>query len=399
VLAEGSLQPLLSLAKRENGDLESQRYAIFALTNLAASRINHAQLLPTGMLAVMANLMEDDDMEIRNSAILAMGNFASNPENHEGLAEIDCVQTLVELTATHNPLTQLRAVATLRGLSTNEALRAEIVRRGGLQPLLWLTQSQDVEIQMEVLACLCNLSLSGCIGDNPIKFLEACDIRTLVSYLCSADSTYRLFGALALGNIASKLDLQKPMVDGGAMSPLISVAQYVDLETQRCIAYALCNLGADPKRRKNIVNEGGLPPIISMACSTDAKDALAGIATLRGFAADPESRRHILTSGALEALTLGVKNEDNVEVAQEVACAFCSLSLNEENKVDMVSPAHVHVIKDLVSLATRPDAKTARHAFSALANLAENHKTHTALLGHWVMEACVQAIQVGPLAV
>jgi hypothetical protein len=46
------------------------------------------------------------------------------------------------------------------------------------------------------------------------------------------------------------------VVEGGALSPLISIANYVDLETQRCIAYALCNLGSDIKRRKAIVQVG-----------------------------------------------------------------------------------------------------------------------------------------------
>ena len=61
---------------------------------------------------------------------------------------------------------------------------------------------------LEVLATLCNLSLCGCIGENPLQFLKAMQIESLVSFLCSADTTYRLFGAVTLGNIASDLGLQ-----------------------------------------------------------------------------------------------------------------------------------------------------------------------------------------------
>ena len=49
--------------------------------------------------------------------------------------------------------------------------------------------------------------------------------------------------------------------------PLVTVGNAADLETQRCIAYALCNLSVDEARRPTIVDEGGLPPIISLACS------------------------------------------------------------------------------------------------------------------------------------
>ena len=61
---------------------------------------------------------------------------------------------------------------------------------------------------METLAALCNLSLCGCIGDSPLSFLNAVDMASLVAFLCSADSTYRLFGAVTIGNIASNLHLQ-----------------------------------------------------------------------------------------------------------------------------------------------------------------------------------------------
>ena len=82
-------------------------------------------------------------------------------------------------------------------------------------------------------------------------------MQSLVAFLCSADSTYRLFGAVTIGNIASNLHLQDSVVGSGALGPLVSVANQADLETQRCIAYALCNLASDPARRIDIVREGG----------------------------------------------------------------------------------------------------------------------------------------------
>src|SRR6185312_16887252 len=97
------------------------------------------------------------------------------------------------------------------------------------------------------------------IGDNPLSFLDACDIKSLISYLCSADATFRLFGAVAIGNIASSIALQDQVVEGGALAPLVTISNQADLETQRCIAYAICNLAADPRRRRDIVREGGLP--------------------------------------------------------------------------------------------------------------------------------------------
>ncbi|CAN0584418.1 unnamed protein product, partial [Ectocarpus sp. 12 AP-2014] len=223
----------------------------------------------------------------------------------------------------------------LRGLSVDEELRTQIVARGGLVPLLRLSSSDDVEIQMEVLAALCNLSLSGCIGQDPARFLKAVDVGNLVSFLCSADVTYRLFGAVTLGNIASDVNLQAPIVRGGALTPLITIANAADLETQRCIAYSLCNLSANPARRGAIISEGGLPSLISLACSDHPVDQRAALATLRAISADPDHRRAVVEAGALEAFCLGARCEDDVEVRREAARLLFALSLNELNKLDV----------------------------------------------------------------
>jgi len=233
---------------------------------------------------------------------------------------------------------------------------------------------------MEVLSALCNLSLCGCIGDNPLSFLENVDVSNLVSFLCSADTTYRLFGAVTIGNIASNMALQKPLTKSGALQPLITVANAADLETQRCIAYSLVNLCADESNRENIVNEGGLPPIISLACSEDYNDKKAGLATIRGLSASPEARRAIIISGALEALSLGSHCEGDVVCRRESATAICALSLNEENKVDM---ANSSILADIVMLAQSGDVTCSRQAIGAIANLTENEDTHIKLLGEW----------------
>lgn len=174
------------------------------------------------------------------------------------------------------------------------------------RPCVCTTEKHETHTR-QVLAALCNLSLSGCIGQDPARFLKAVDVGNLVSFLCSADVTYRLFGAVTLGNIASDVNLQAPIVRGGALTPLITIANAADLETQRCIAYSLCNLSANPARRGAIISEGGLPSLISLACSDHPVDQRAALATLRAIAADPDHRRAVVEAGALEAFSLGAR--------------------------------------------------------------------------------------------
>lgn len=372
ILQSGALVPLVSLARRDNGDLESQRYGLFALSNVAATRANHEQLVTSANLVqLLAALLEDADAQIRHGACLAIANLAANSTNHEELLKHGVLGPLIDFVASDDPASQLRGVQGLRGLSTDADLREEIVKRGALEPLLRLVGSHDVEVQMEVLATLCNLSLSGCIGQHTSQFLKACDVETLVGFLCSADATYRLFAAVTLGNVAA----DQAQVVEGALAPLVTVGNSADLETQRCIAYALCNLAVDPSRRAAIVTEGGLPPIISLACSEDAADVKAAVSTLRGLASATEVRRDIVSAGALEALGLAADLED-IEIRREVAAALNSLSLNDENKLDIGSS-----LTPLVVLAREQnDLLVLQQVCGALANLAEDKRTHSQIL-------------------
>lgn len=380
ILQSGALQPLVSLARRDNGDLESQRYAVFAMCNVAATRANHVQLLNAHLIELLAALLEDADSQIRNGACFAIANFASNSANHEELLAHGVLAPLVAFTASQDPAAQLRGVQALRGLSTDANMREEIIRRGVLDPLLQLTASGDVEIQIEVLATLCNLSLSGCISKHPEKFLRACDLDTLIAFLCSADTTYRLFAAVTLGNVAADDSLQSSLAP--ALAPLVTIGNSADLETQRCIAYALCNLAVDPSRRATVVAEGGLPPIISLACAEDAADVLAAVTTIRGLATAPEARRAIVLAGALEALAIASRTIDDHNVKREAAAAMNCLALNEDNKLDIASSTDSlgHLVALGYTQDEEVDPATLRQGCGALANLTENIDTHEHVL-------------------
>jgi hypothetical protein len=77
-----------------------------------------------------------------------------------------------------------------------------------------------------------------------------------VSFLCSPDRIFRLFGATALGNSATSEALQVKIQRAGALEVLMQVGNSVDLECQRCVAYALGNMASNYSLRARIVNGG-----------------------------------------------------------------------------------------------------------------------------------------------
>ena len=76
IMQEGALPALLSLARYDNGDLESQRYAALALTNLTATKASHLMMADNGTVSLMNMLLDHQDIEIRNTAAYAIANFA-----------------------------------------------------------------------------------------------------------------------------------------------------------------------------------------------------------------------------------------------------------------------------------------------------------------------------------
>ncbi len=417
ILSEGALQPLLSLAHQENGDLESQRYAVFAITNISAAKETHSIIIDASIMNLIMTLLDADDLEVRNSVYICLANLASSPDNRAAL--LDGSGILSHLIAVVDDSEDdcgalLYVVSALRGLAIDESIGHDLVKQGALPSLLRLAQSSDIHIQSEVLGCLCNLSLSGCIGDDPTAFLQAINTQNLITFLCSADVTCQLFGAVTLGNIASEQALQEPLISGGVLDPLVTVAQSTDLETQRCAAYALCNLAVGVQYRKAIVNAGGLLSIVFLACSNDSKDQFAGISTLRAISADPCSRRAVVEAGALKALiTAGGPfqttqiGEEEVKTAEtnensafarlasrEAMHSMCTLSLNELNKIQVVVEALPRLVNEILQ-ESRQDEECRLYALGTLANLSENEKMHVELLRAGVAQAVISTVSSG----
>ena len=208
------------------------------------------------------NYLSSSNIDIRTNALLCISNFASNNETHSTLEKIPAlVAELIKNLECNNRLAQLRAVTALHGLSTDPSYRERIISGGGVESLLSFVHLDDTELKMKVLSTLCNLSLGGFMGTKADTILKKVDMPSLLSFLCDSDSTHRIFGAMAIGNIASHLDLQVPVLDSGTLQPLIliglSAENANDVESQRCIAHAICILSAEVHNRMTIIRKGG----------------------------------------------------------------------------------------------------------------------------------------------
>jgi hypothetical protein len=334
------------------------------------------------------NHVKSSDLDLRTNALLCIANLSSNKANHSVLEQCCKINELIENLECHDGIVQLHAITSLRGLSTDISLRKQIITAGGTEVLLSLVRSEDESLKLELLSTLCNLSLGGCMGDRANAVLQKIDMPSLIAFMCNNDSaTHRMFGAVAIGNIASHIDLQAPVFESGALKPLIELSDNDTAcdESQRCMAYAICNLSAELPHRLSIITRGGLPSIMFLCHTGDISDMLAALSTIRGLAASADARRLIFEEGVTHVLSLAMKS-GNLQCKREAASILVNLSLNEENKFDI---AHSNEIKDLVSLLDETDVACVSQTCRAMGNISEVVELHVEMLDLLTMERLV----------
>jgi len=372
LVEEGAIDPLFFIVSQGDGeDEESSRYAFSALSNISSHKTHQSVLLRCDIVQQSLLFLESHDRDLVSSAALCLSNLASNPESHETLKQFNALEKMEPFLNQGRRQLQIRAVSFVRGLSTSTVMRSYLVQPNMSKTLLKLATWEDVEVQREVLAALCNLSLTGNIGDAPDSFLEEIQMRNLLSFLCSKDDVYRLFGAVVIGNIASEKRLQDAVVDGGAISPLIHTANVADLESQRCIAYTISNLCSDPINRAKICREGGILPVISLAWSNDSDDMFAALSTLRALSSCDDIRRFIVECGVLEpVMTICTGHlKGDTRCIMEACQALCWLSLDDGNKMSIVQHK---TFPSMMLVALSRDASIACTVLRTLSNCSEN---------------------------
>ena len=378
IIEDGGLVPLSAIAKDCSLEYShSQENAFIALTNISTYSDQHEKLLEMSVLDLAVKFLNDKHTKLRSCALHFISNFASNISNHHIMQEYECMNLILPFITNEDTMVKLKAVASIRGFSTSKLMRDQMYKINIIDKLLSLATIDNIDIQIEVIGALCNLSIGGCIGQYAEKFLNVIKTHNLVSFLCSTDTTFRLFGAVTIGNIASEKGLQSTVLKGGALHSLINMSHVCDIEAKRSISYAVVNLCTDFSNRERIVSEGGLRSLFSLASSEDPNDILVGLSSIRALASNHNLRRNILTTGCIDALSQTINRDISDECKKEISTILCALSLNDENKIDLVKGGAINLI---MSLCSHTDNSLMGNSLRAVANCCEAANLHRMII-------------------
>ena len=238
------------------------------------------------------------------------------------------------------------------------------------------------ELKQEVLSSICNLPLVVCVGENPLNVLKKINAVELISFLCSSNETHSLFGAVSLGNIMSKDVLRDPIIESGALNPLLNVSSLSkDFETQRCIAYALCNLLTDEKNHDVVIQNGGLTSLSLLCVSSSVADCRTGLATLRALCMSEKFRATVLNAGILQCIISETSTiQTDLECRENVTAFICLLSMSTKCRIHLLrndaGACLLRFLLDIIKVEVSEDLSL-KYVVGTIANLCENDAWHS----------------------
>ena len=376
IVLEGGIKPLIAIASKDTEivkDIETTRLSFGTLANVAAYASCHPFLIDEGLLVIAAKALKHEDACVASSAALCLCNFSSNPSNHGAIAQLECLYDIVNLVPSCQGKHQLWVIKTLRGLASTTRLRSDLIKLDAAKILLQnIFEGKDSANQLEIVHAVMNLSVSvkekHWFGDINLQNI----VDKIISCLHSKDPALSLFGALVIGILAKDYNIRHSLFERGVVAKLLSCAtgSVTDEELQRCIGHALSNLSVHETSRTQIGEGGGIHLMVSLCFLGNNEDLTQGLAALRTFAAIPLYRRAIVEAGGLGPLSLALSMVDNNCSIQGACILACSLSLQEQNKIDMFKSSTIEILVGL--LASNKDPIVRRHASRAVANCCEN---------------------------
>jgi len=197
----GALEPLCTLARSEDIELEIQRYAVLAIANLASEKANHPGFVEEGMLPLLISLSNVPDQEVRQYAAFAIVKIAQNSN-----------------------------------------VRKQVTEEGGLEPVLYLARTDEPEIQREIIPALCCLSFST---QNKVDICKFGGLPPVIAALREPNQEVARLASCTLANLSEEVENMDKIVDANALPPLLLALSQSSPIVQREAARCLGNLAAN----------------------------------------------------------------------------------------------------------------------------------------------------------
>ena len=287
LLRVGIFEPLASLARSEDTEVELRRFATLAIANLASTVDNHADLIADGILPMLVSSSTSSDADVRNFAAFAVSKIAVNPDMRQAVTDEGGLEPILYLARTDDHQVQRSLLPAISSMSFVDSNKVDICNSGGLPALIADVLSYGPDegsggdhdrsgdgVDGGGVACSSSNNSSSrlaCCGianlaervENQPLIVKSNAIPLLVDALLAPQANVQREAARALGNLAASGDNAVVIVEAGALSRLAVCLQRRETECKRMAVFALGNIASNGKLHGDILMEPSILDVLA----------------------------------------------------------------------------------------------------------------------------------------
>lgn len=340
-LAEGCVVALITMLRNccDAKELESGKYALFALSNVASNDLHHSSIVEEGGIELFVSMACSEDPDTQRHALACVRSLCVSVDNRVSVIEKGMLDPLVLLSRSNDDDIVQEVACALNCLSSEDENKEEVSYRS-LANLINMLMSGDGAVEVHACGAIANLLE---VEDIHTRFVEEKGLPPLISLCSSSDRPCRLEATRAVANLSSNSELTQMLVEEDSIGPLVkSIAQ--DGDDSRFAALAIANLTTDAPTLFHIVQEGAIPHLADfISCASNSIDgrrycalAIANITACEAF------HSVVLEGRGAEALFSLANTGDTVSM-QYISIGFSNLSANTANHRPIVGMGGLQV--------------------------------------------------------
>lgn len=148
------------------------------------------------------------------------------------------------------------------------------------------------------------LALFASKRDSQAHLVRSGVVPKLVSFVRGSDAGVRRYGVLGLGNLAVVTQNHQTLFEAGGVSSLLMESVYAaeDLETRRCVAFALNNIASFEPNHRACERAGVLRPLVRLLRDPDPDTHLQAVFAIRQLSVTARCRSQLVEMKGLAPL-------------------------------------------------------------------------------------------------
>lgn len=163
------------------------------------------------------------------------------------------------------------------------------------------TLIMQVEVRVEAARAL---ALFASKRDSQAHLVRSGVVPKLVSFVRGSDAGVRRYGVLGLGNLGVVTQNHQTLFEAGGVSSLLLESVYAaeDLDTRRCVAFALNNIASFEPNHRACERAGVLRPLVRLLRDPDPDTHLQAVFAIRQLSVTARCRSQLVEMKGLSPL-------------------------------------------------------------------------------------------------